>query len=86
MELAEISYFGGPVVFLKIDVGGVVGAPRWKHGFVPEALEIGGHAHGAGAADEQITAKLEVELLKVGIGGVCVEIVEESAVGGHGIE
>jgi len=64
----EVGGFGGPVVHLDVDVGSPVGAPRRGDLVVPNALEIRGLGAGAGAADEEIAAVLEVKREEGGIG------------------
>ncbi len=67
MHLGEIGDLGGPIVLLEVDVGGVVAAPRRKDVLVPKALKGGWDAWGAGAADEQVSAELEVEFFEIGV-------------------
>ena len=57
----EVGGLGGPVVHFGVDVDGVFGAPGRVHRLVPEALEVGGLAAGAGTGDEEVAAELEVE-------------------------
>lgn len=72
---------GGPVVHLGVDVDGVVAAPRRADQVVPEALEVGGLAAGAGAGDEQVAAVVEKERGKARVGGALGEAHEA---GGRG--
>ena len=41
VQFGEITGLGAPVVFLKVDVGGIVAAPGRSEAFVPQALKIG---------------------------------------------
>ncbi len=67
VQFAEVCHLGVPVVFLKIDVGGIVGAPWWEKTLVPESLQVGGHTGSARRRDEQVASELEVKFLKIGI-------------------
>ena len=41
MHLAQVGFFGRPVVHLRIDVDGVLTVPGRVHTVVPDALQIG---------------------------------------------
>ncbi len=76
MQLAEVCVLNGPVVHLDVDVGVDVAVPGGVGHIVPDTLQIVGSYDAAVAADGQITAVLEVELLQeaclgsVGLGSV----------------
>ena len=56
-----------PVVHLRVDVDGVVGAPRGAQVLVPNALEVGGLGAGPGAGDNQIAAVLVQQGVALGV-------------------
>ena len=61
VHLAKIRDFCGPVVHLKVYVGGVLPVPRRHRASVPDALQVGSLSSGLGTADEQVSPELEVE-------------------------
>ena len=53
--------FRRPVVHLGVDVDGVFAAPGRVGALVPNALEVGGLIAGAGAAEQEVAAKLVIQ-------------------------
>ena len=67
MELGKVGGLHRPVVHLRVDVDGVVGAPRGAQVLVPNALEVGGLGAGPGAGDNQIAAVLVQQGVALGV-------------------
>src|SRR5262249_32124067 len=60
-QLRQVRDLGGPVVHLQVDVGVVVAVPRRGQGVVPQSLQVRRKISGARAADQQVSAHLEVQ-------------------------
>ena len=86
VHLGEVGHLGSPVVLLEVDVRGVVAAPWRQHPAVPESLQIGRHSLGARAGDEQVTGKLEIECLQLGVWFAIDRISKELLVSGQFLE
>ena len=67
VHLGQRSRLGRPVVFLHIDIAGVVARPGRQDALVPQALQVGRHIGRARATDKQVAAILEIEGFEVGI-------------------
>ena len=80
--LAEVGLACRPVVHLQIDVGVIVDTPRSVNIVVPYALQVGWHIARTRRSDEQIAAKLIVELFEIEV-LLTATIVAESLVDGH---
>ena len=81
-HFGHVGHVAGPVILFQIDVDGIVAAPWGFLLFVPQSLQIGRHSRRARAADEQVTAKLEVERLQVAVVGGLAAVGAQHAVGG----
>ena len=46
MAFREVCYLGGPVIHLDVYIDVVIGVPGGFDVFVPDSLEVGGHAAG----------------------------------------
>ena len=66
-RLGEVGRERRPVVHLRVDVDGVLAAPRRRHALVPEALQVRRLRAGPRAGDQQVAAVLEVERGETGI-------------------
>ncbi len=66
--LLQTALHHRPVIHLDIDVVMVVGVPRSVRVGQPQSLQVGGQVAGARRRDEQVTAKLVVERLQIGVG------------------
>ena len=80
----EVGDFCRPVILFQVDVDGIVAAPWRIEGWCPESLQVGWHALGSTAADEQVSAILEIELFQVRIALVVVAVGEQLSVGRAG--
>ena len=68
-HLGQIGRKGGPIVLFEVDVHGVVTAPRRPEMGCPQSLQVGRNARSARAADEQVTAILEIKGLQIAVVG-----------------
>ena len=80
--LAEVGLACRPVVHLHIDIGVIVYTPRSVNVVVPYTLEVGWHIARTRRGDEQIAAKLIVELFEIEV-LLTATIVAESLVDRH---
>ena len=84
MQYAQVSRLGRPIVFLQVDVAGVVAAPRGKQAFVPQALQVGGHTGCTRTGNEQVTSVLEIKHFQLRIALVLIGIFQKLPVGRQG--
>ena len=64
-HLGQIAHKHRPIVFLQIDVDGIVAPPRRPQLMCPQSLKIGRHPWRATTRDEQIASKLEVKRFQI---------------------
>ena len=84
VHFAQVGRLRRPIVFLQVDVRSVVAAPGRQDAFVPQALQVGGHARRARARDEQVASELEVERFERGVCLLLVRVELQLLVGGQG--
>ena len=82
VHLGETGRLGGPVVFLQVDVDGVVAAPRRFHAFVPQTLQVRRDPFRPGRGDQEISSILIVKRFQLRVRFAKVRIALELDVGG----
>ena len=80
MQLGHIARLRRPIIHLRVNVQGVVAAPRRPRFFVPDPLKIGGLRSRTGAGDQQIASVMEQQLHQP---RVAASVFGDSPIGRH---